>query len=98
MQATNCLLIHLRGLSMSIEKPGASTNEFPNWWRSGLNYLAAVGRYAAAGAPNVSASIYSDRMNICAQCPLCRGGKCLICGCSVAAKAQMATERCPHDP
>ncbi len=81
---------------MSAETPDESTNELPPWWQSGLNYLAAVARYAAAGCPNVPESVYCQRLQICSECPLCRGGKCLICGCNLPAKAEMATEECPH--
>ena len=83
---------------MSIEIPVASTNELPPWWRSGLNYVAAVARYVAAGCPNVSESVYIERMRLCSECPLCRGGKCLICGCDIGSKAQMSTEKCPREP
>ena len=83
---------------MSAETPGEPTNELPPWWRSGLNFVAAVARYTAAGCPNVPKSTYRERTRICAVCPLCRHRKCLICGCDVEQKAQMATERCPHDP
>lgn len=83
---------------MSTATPDESTSDFPPWWRSGLNYAAAVARYVAAGAPNVSQSAYQERMRICSECPLCRGGRCLICGCGVEAKAQMASEKCPGNP
>jgi hypothetical protein len=81
---------------MSTEKPESSTNELPPWWRSGLNYLAAVARYVASGCANVPESIYRERLRICSECPLCRQGQCLICGCNLEKKAQMATEECPH--
>ena len=83
---------------MSTAIPGKSTSEFPPWWRTGLNYAVAVARYVAAGAPHVSPSDYLERMQICSECPLCRSGRCLICGCNVEAKAQMATETCLRDP
>src|SRR5579872_3451662 len=83
---------------MSTEIPAGSMNESPPWWRSGLDYVAAVARYVAAGCPNVSGSEYTERMRICAECPLCRFGQCLICGCDLETKARMATEECPRDP
>jgi hypothetical protein len=83
---------------MSIERPAGSMSEAPSWWRSGLNYIAALARYAAAGCPNVSEPVYVERLRICAECPLCRQGKCLICTCDVVSKAQMGTEKCPRDP
>lgn len=82
---------------MSAEKQEPSTSE-PGWWRSGLNFTAAVARYIAAGCPNVPESVYNERLRICAQCPLCRNSKCLICGCDLLAKAAMATEKCPASP
>jgi hypothetical protein len=85
---------------MSIEKPDESTNsdptELPPWWRSGLNYIEAVARYVASGCRNVPEEVYRERLRICSECPLCRGGKCLICGCNLQAKAEMAVMECPH--
>src|SRR5262245_42878317 len=68
----------------------------PGHVRTGFNFLAALGRYVAAGCPNVTAEQYRIRIAKCAEYSLCRGGKCLLCNCNVENKAQMATERCPH--
>ncbi|SRR5258708_7835379 len=83
---------------MSVATPDESTNEPPSWWRSGLNFAAAITRYVAAGCPQVTKAQYEERVRICAHCPLCRHAKCLICGCFVEEKAKMATEQCPRDP
>lgn len=83
---------------MSIVSPDESSNEFPVWWRSGLDYAAAIVRYVAAGCPSVPESVYDARMRLCSECALCRHGKCLLCGCRVESKAQMGTETCPRDP
>ena len=84
---------------MSAEKPDESTNdpiEFPSWWRSGLNYVAAVARYVASGCQNVPEEVYRERLRICSECSLCRHGKCLLCGCNLESKAEMAVMECPH--
>jgi hypothetical protein len=83
---------------MSIASPDDSMNNVPPWWRSGLDYVAALARYVAAGCPSVPKSVFFDRMRACSECALCRHGKCLLCGCNVESKAQMATECCPRDP
>lgn len=84
---------------MSAETPDESTSDPPGvpWWRSGLNFAAAVARYVAAGCPNVPLATYRERLQICRDCALCRRGKCLVCGCNVARKAKMATENCPKE-
>lgn len=69
----------------------------PGMIRTGLNFLAAISRYAAAGCPNVTADQFRARIEVCGKCHMCRHGRCLAhsCGCFIESKAQMATEDCP---
>jgi len=65
------------------------------------NVAQAAQTWVLAGMPIVSKEIHEERVKLCTGCYYfdkmaykCTGG-CNKCGCSVQAKAWLATERCP---
>jgi hypothetical protein len=68
------------------------------------NAAAAAGRAvraAVTGQPVfVAESAKAARLALCAACPEFKpdAGRCAVCGCRMAYKASLATERCPLEP
>lgn len=63
------------------------------------NAAAAGGRVldalTAGGAVTVSPVVREARLAVCQGCPDRNGARCDKCGCVLAWKAGLATERCP---
>ena len=60
-----------------------------------MNAAKSAARFVARGLPVVSADERARRLAICQSCPDFQDGRCLHCGCRVAAKDWLGTERCP---
>jgi hypothetical protein len=68
---------------------------FPPLAHQAVNLAGAVGRFVGGGLAMTTEEERSRRLNICHGCDRFRGGRCLECGCLLAAKLMMMTERCP---
>lgn len=64
------------------------------------SFFSSMGRAAeAAMTPGVTVlaepAFARQRRSICNGCPNLKGSQCGICGCFVAAKTKLITEKCP---
>ena len=64
------------------------------------NFAKDLGKYIKEGAPNVSHSQYTERLEACNTCPNLEkeSMKCTLCGCLVEHKAKWKTTECPDKP
>lgn len=83
--------------------PGANARiEPPPLWIRGLNFSAALARWALAGLPRRSQAEIEERLAICQTCPYLQNNHCARCGCAcieqnrLINKLALATERCPE--
>lgn len=71
----------------------------PSGLLTAMNAGGAAARMGAAvvrGKPVVAAADLAERrVATCIECPYFRAGRCARCGCFVALKAKLVTERCP---
>jgi hypothetical protein len=54
-----------------------------------------AGNMAKGHNPLATPELASSRLQICQGCPMLSGGACSRCGCPVAHKTAVASERCP---
>ena len=67
----------------------------------GLNFAAAMARWAGSGFPIRSQQQIDERLAICQACPNLQQNHCSLCGCACVENQQLmnklaiATEKCP---
>jgi hypothetical protein len=67
----------------------------PSLMRQAANLGGAIVRHVAAGCPTVSEEEKGRRMALCLACEFWSQGRCMKCGCYMAAKTAWAREKCP---
>jgi len=60
-----------------------------------LQFAKAMAKWVSKGLPVVSKEKYIERRKICSACY--DGRSCPVCGCNLAAKVALETEKCPKD-
>jgi hypothetical protein len=70
---------------------------FPGLATMAVNFGKAVVTHVASGLATVPDDVFDDRMTICRACEYHDpdSERCRACGCPVASKARMASQRCP---
>lgn len=68
----------------------------PGYLEMAKNYAVSTAKYLAEGKPVTTPEQHSERVDICALCPLRTGDYCSQCGCPVDEKAARGTDDCPH--
>lgn len=69
--------------------------KMPTFAERVASFTRAVAGYISKGCPNVSHDAYTKRVETCRTCKEFNGNECRVCGCFVAAKAEMGSEQCP---
>lgn len=90
------------GYRDTIRLHAAKMTDLPPLVEQAKSAAEAVGRVVAAavrGEPiRASDEEHARRLAICKACEYYRDGRCLKCGCVMAWKSRLATERCPLEP
>ena len=71
--------------------------ELPPLMEQAANFGHSMVNFAASGFKTTGKGDYDRRLSICHACPanMFNGGRCMDCGCVVALKAKVETEKCP---
>jgi hypothetical protein len=72
--------------------------EFPPLLEQAGTLAGAVGRFVASGLEVASPEVRAERWATCGACEHFVNKRCTLCGCRLAAKIAMKSERCPDDP
>lgn len=67
----------------------------PSLFEMSANLTGAVARFARSGFRLADKLQVDERLASCRTCAEYRDGRCLLCGCFVAAKVRLLTEACP---
>lgn len=82
------------------ERSRIAAAQFPPLATQAANALGALGRVARAAvtgqALKADESVVDARRATCAACEHMVGSRCKLCGCALAAKILLATEKCPE--
>jgi hypothetical protein len=57
--------------------------------------IGSIRRWAKSGFAMASKEVVKERTAICKGCDKLKGLRCDECGCVIAAKVRLATEKCP---
>ena len=74
--------------------------KMPSIFKMATNFAKDLGKYIKEGAPNVSHSQYTERLDACNKCPHLdkESMRCTLCGCLIEHKAKWKTTKCPDNP
>ena len=74
--------------------------KMPSIFKMATNFAKDLGKYIKEGAPNVSHSQYTERLDACNKCPNLdkKSMRCTLCGCLIEHKAKWKTTECPDKP
>jgi hypothetical protein len=62
------------------------------------NFTSSIINYTKSGFKNVTTEEYKERINVCNNCEyLDKNNRCSECGCFVAVKNWMESEKCPKN-
>lgn len=73
------------------------TVPFPPLMQQAANLAGAVGRFVASGGGLATDEEKARRRATCESCEYFADSRCRLCGCHLAYKQAMASERCPVD-
>lgn len=74
----------------------SSVEQVPPLATRGINLAKALGHWMLGGFPTTSDEQYEKRLEICRGCERLNDDTiCVLCGCPVARKAALGTEKCP---
>lgn len=59
------------------------------------NFADSMIKFVGGGAKLVSKEAYQARLEVCSLCPQRNNNRCAVCGCNLAAKAQLKADGCP---
>lgn len=79
------------------EEEVVEKRELPPLTEQAANFGKSMVNFAASGFKTTGKGDYDRRLSICHACPanMFNGGRCMDCGCVVALKAKVETEKCP---
>lgn len=69
--------------------------KMPSLVQQAVNFGGALVKHAVNGFGTVTPEQQEERLAICRACPLFKDGRCLACGCVVAAKTSWKSSSCP---